>query len=92
MMLTCPSYVISKCCQYIWKLKSNAGYLWLRNNNKPELRISIDHVVPRQPGLELRVDGHYTNDWITGGCVFVDNLTKYNSKTSLDGDQTLAPK
>jgi hypothetical protein len=93
--LVCPSCVFGKCKRKPWRNKGKPGSLRSQNENYPGAKVSIDHVISAQPGLVPRMDGRHTRDRVTGGCIFIDNDTRYSYthlQTSIDNEQTLAAK
>jgi hypothetical protein len=93
--LICPSCVFGKCKRKPWRTKGQPGTLRSEEENSPGARVSIDHVISKQPGLVPRMDGHHTRERINGACVFVDNHTRYSYshlQTSIDNEQTMAAK
>jgi hypothetical protein len=93
--LICPSCVFGKCKRKPWRTKGQPGSLRSEEDNSPGARVSIDHVISKQPGLVPRMDGRHTRDRITGACVFLDNHTRYSYshlQTSIDNEQTLEAK
>ena len=93
--LICPSCIFGKAKRKPWRTKGQPGSLRSTDENDPGARVSIDHVISKQPGLVPRMDGRHTRDRITGACVFLDNHTRYSYshlQTSIDNEQTLEAK
>ena len=93
--LVCPSCIFGKCKRRPWRNKGKPGSLRSEADNFPGAKVSVDHVISAQPGLVPRMDGRHTRDRISGGCVFIDNDSRYSYthlQSSIDGDQTLEAK
>jgi hypothetical protein len=93
--LVCPSCIFGKCKRRPWRTKGSHGSLRSEDEKFPGAKVSIDHVISAQPGLVPRMDGRHTRDRISGGCVFIDNDSRYSYthlQTSIDGVQTLEAK
>lgn len=78
-----------------WRTKAQPSQIVQETQNAPGLKVSVDQMISKQPGLIPRMEGSHTRDRIHTETVYIDHFSKYSYshlQCSTDSDDTLESK